>query len=103
MLPFTSYGLPWSQTRRTASSPLFDLSSGGVCPAGNVTISAVSSYLTISPLPINRRYIFCGTFPKIALGGRYPPPCPMMSGLSSVKIFTAIVFFTLAPKTQKFL
>jgi len=30
-----------------------------------------------------RRYIFCGTFPGIAPGGRYPPPCPAEPGLSS--------------------
>ena len=29
------------------------------------------------------RYNFCGTFPRITPGGRYPPPCPAESGLSS--------------------
>jgi len=58
MLPFTSNGLPWSQAKRTTSSPLFDLSSGGVYPAKNVTIFAVSSYLTISPLPSRLGGIF---------------------------------------------
>ncbi len=39
----------------------------------------VSSYLTVSPLPAKafadprRRSIFCGTFPALAGGGRYPP------------------------------
>ena len=44
--------------------------------------SAVSSYLTFSPLPSVEirtdnalwRYAFCGTFPEIALAGRYPAP-----------------------------
>jgi len=27
--------------------------------------------------------VFCGTFPGVAPGGRYPPPCPMELGLSS--------------------
>src|SRR5947207_9368142 len=46
----------------------------------------VSSYLTVSPLPARqagRRFVFCGTFPSLAGGGRYPPPCPAESGLSS--------------------
>lgn len=31
----------------------------------------------------NRRYPFCCTFPVLANGGRYPPPCPLKPGLSS--------------------
>ena len=34
---------------------LFDLSPGGVCPAGPVTRSAVRSYRTVSPLPLALR------------------------------------------------
>jgi len=31
-----------------------------------------------------RRYVFCGTFPDPQrVGGRYPPPCPVVLGLSS--------------------
>ena len=55
----------------------------------SVTTLAVSSYLTISPLPIlsrGRRYLFCGTFPGIAPGGSYPPHRPAESGLSSALI-----------------
>ena len=33
-----------------------------------------------------RRYVFCGTFPRIAPGGRYPPRCPLESGLSSTHV-----------------
>ncbi len=33
-----------------------------------------------------RRYVFCGTFPGIAPGGRYPPRCPVESGLSSTHV-----------------
>ena len=49
----------------------------------------VSSYLTVSPLPLQasleRRFVFCGTFPTRPKprGGRYPPPRPMESGRSS--------------------
>ena len=67
---------------------LFSLSPGGVCPATAVTRGAVSSYLTFSTLPspvrlASRRCVFCGTFPDLAIGGRYPPPCPLEPGLSS--------------------
>jgi hypothetical protein len=43
----------------------------------------VVSYTTLSPLPLARRFAFCGTFPRVAPGGRYPPPRPVESGLSS--------------------
>ena len=29
------------------------------------------------------RFVFCGTFPRVTPGGRYPPPCPVEPGLSS--------------------
>lgn len=29
------------------------------------------------------RSVFCGTFPEVTLGGRYPRPCPAETGLSS--------------------
>ena len=47
--------------------PLFGLAPGGVCRAIDLTADAVSSYLTISPLPVRHGElglcIFCGTFP----------------------------------------
>lgn len=43
----------------------------------------VVSYTTLSPLPLSRRFAFCGTVPRVAPGGRYPPPRPVESGLSS--------------------
>jgi len=71
---------------------LLGLAGGGVCPAGAVTDAAVRSYRTISPLPplfcfaccrdLRRETqrqakskqrglcIFCGTFPRVAPGGR---------------------------------
>ena len=48
--------------RRAASRSLFDLAPNGVYPASAVTLGAVGSYPTISPLPLTRRYNFCGTF-----------------------------------------
>ena len=66
------------------------LARGGVYLAMLVTKHAVRSYRTISPLPVNtrvfhRRSTLCGTepWPAIKAGGRYPPPCPTVSGLSS--------------------
>src|SRR4051812_30037992 len=32
---------------------------------------------------LSRRSVLCGTFPRVTPGGRYPPPCPVESGLSS--------------------
>src|SRR5579862_6644350 len=61
LLPGSS-NLPGSPTERTAPSPLFGLAPRGVCPAGRIAPAAVRSYRTFSPLPRERRYIFCGTF-----------------------------------------
>ncbi len=61
---------------------LLGLAPSGVYHASPVTSPAVSSYLTFSPLPC-RRYIFCGTFLRVAPSGYYPPLFPMESGRSS--------------------
>ena len=56
--------------RLPSRSSLLDLAPGGVCPATSVTRGAVRSYRPISPLPssfLERRYNFCGTFPKASL------------------------------------
>ena len=57
--------------------PLFGLAPGGVCRAASVTVRAVRSYRTLSPLPgpKARRSALCGTFPGVAPAGRYPAPC----------------------------
>ena len=70
---------------RTRPRPhgLLGLAPGGVCRAGTVTDAAVSSCLTVSPSPISRQFVFCGTVPRVSPGGRYPPPCPVEPGLSS--------------------
>ena len=62
---------------------LFGLAPGGVYHAAAVTVGAVRSYRTLSPLPAaatrawqpDRRFAFCGTFPGVAPAGRYPAPC----------------------------
>src|SRR6266704_4566122 len=71
LLPGSS-DLPESKTERTAPPLLFGLAPRGVCPAGRIAPSAVRSYRTISPLPRERRYIFCGTFREIRFE-RIPP------------------------------
>ena len=76
-----------------AGKGLLGLARGGACRASTVTGRAVGSYPTISPLPVpvssagHRRCDFCGAVPDDAVtsvaGGRYPPPCPAVLGLSS--------------------
>jgi len=74
-------------SRRNPAPPLFGLAPGGVCRAAGVAAGAVRSYRTFSPLPplrlpprergrtdTGRRLVLCGTFPKLALAGRYPAP-----------------------------
>jgi hypothetical protein len=57
---------------------------GFAVPQG-VTTCAVRSYRTFSPLPAvaGRRFVFCGTFRRLAPPRRYLAPCPMEPGLSS--------------------
>jgi len=47
----------------------------------------VVSYTTVSPLPVpegHRRSALCCTFHRVSPPGRYPAPCPVESGLSSM-------------------
>ena len=46
-----SSDLPGSVTERAAPPPLFGLAPHGVYPASQITLTAVRSYRTISPLP----------------------------------------------------
>jgi len=83
--PCSSSNLPRNRAGH-ASVPLFDLAPGGVYHATSVTSCAVRSYRTFSPLPAisGRRYIFCGTFRRLAPPRHYLAPCPMEPGLSSI-------------------
>src|SRR6185436_6105381 len=71
LLPGSS-DLPESKAERTAPPLLFGLAPRGVCPANRIAPAAVRSYRTFSPLPRERRYIFCGTFREIHFE-RIPP------------------------------
>jgi hypothetical protein len=88
--PTPSSSLPaasWSG--RAVPRCLFGLAPAGVCHAADVTICAVSSYLTISPLPVpgepdHWRFAFCCTVRRgIASPRRYLAARPMEPGLSS--------------------
>ena len=83
--PCTSSNLPGNGAGRTIVS-LFGLAPGGVFPATTVANRAVRSYRTISPLPASWRYIFCGTFRRLAPPRRYLASCPMEPGLSSPRL-----------------
>ncbi len=82
MSPCNSSGLPGNDAGHT-NVPLFGLAPDGVYPAIAVTSHAVRSYHTISPLPLARRYIFCGTFRRLTSPRRYLASCPAEPGLSS--------------------
>src|SRR5699024_7735905 len=41
---------------------------------------------TLTARHAGRRFAFCGTFPRVTPGGRYPPPCPVEPGRSSVRV-----------------
>ena len=74
-----------TQTKIGVIQSLFGFAPGGVYLAIYVTINAVRSYRTFSPLLTNQRYIFCGTFPKVAFAGCYPAPLLLETGLSSLQ------------------
>ena len=120
-----SSNLPGRCTRRTASRrhavshmtiyALLGLASGGVYRAEPVTRSAGAllphRFTLTSSKPFRGkpqgdfdvwRSTFCGTFPVLANGGYYPPPCPVKPGLSSLNgselPLTAIVWLT--PRTE---
>ena len=108
-LPRTSSDLPEdlgragrSQTleRESAVVFLFGLASGDAYPAGDVTITAVGSYPTVSPLPDPRRLdwgpialAIGGLFSVVPVSDRsawvLPSALPMKSGLSSRNVTAA--------------
>jgi len=53
-----------------SNTSLFGLAPGGVYPAFHVTMKAVSSYLTISTLPVNGDHSIGGVF-SVALSCSY--------------------------------
>lgn len=85
--PDASSSLPGCDAGHTMHPYLALLRTGFTLPR-TVTSRAVRSYRTISPLPVpgepgHRRYVFCGTFRRLAPPRRYLASCPMEPGLSS--------------------
>ena len=75
-LPARSSGLPGSSASHAHAS-LFGLAPDGVCRAGRVTTSAVSSYLAVSPLPALRLGEDIGGLLSVALS--VTSRCPAVS------------------------
>src|SRR3990172_499144 len=88
-------GPPFSPALQQGIALLFGLAPGGVCQASPSPGCWCALTAPFHPYPAGSpqqereqglptwRYLFCGTFPGVAPGGRYPPPCPVESGLSS--------------------
>ena len=83
-----SCGLPGSH--RAGSTILLGLAPGGVYPAAAsprrwcaLTAPFHHCLFAAHVWPRHRLCRFCGTFPRVSPGGSYPPPCPVVSGLSS--------------------
>jgi hypothetical protein len=47
------------------------------------SLLSIICHLSSTLSPPHRRSTLCCTFPSLAAGGRYPPPCPATPGLSS--------------------
>src|ERR1700690_1506774 len=69
----------WTSPSRV-NDPAWPCTGRGL-PGRRVTATPVRSYRTISPLPVRDSRVaapsavsFCGTFPRVSPGGRYPPP-----------------------------
>jgi hypothetical protein len=78
-------GKPLRKRCRSRAQPLFGLAPGGVCPASHRCRdrgALLPHHFTLTRAK-RGRYIFCGTFPWITPGGRYPPPLSVEPGLSS--------------------
>lgn len=60
-----------------------------------VTIFAVSSYLTFSPLPFKTAVIFCCTFLKVTLTGRYPASLLYGAQTFLVRSLSALLYATI--------
>src|SRR5690606_32877635 len=85
--PFASSGLPGNRAGH-AIVPLFGLAPSGVCPAATRcrTRGALLPHLfTLTRGNPRRRYVFCGTFRRLAPPRRYLALCPVEPGLSSTR------------------
>jgi hypothetical protein len=86
--PRASSGLPGCDAGHI-DAPLFGLAPGGVCRAAaccHPRGALLPHHFTLAcprENPGHRRYVFCGTFRRLAPPRRYLAPCPAEPGLSS--------------------
>jgi len=83
-LPRTSNGQPGPRMARAApSDPIWPFSRRGLpcAPRRRGAGALLPHHFTVTRQ--GERCLFCGTFPGVSPGGRYPPPCPVEPGLSS--------------------
>ena len=84
--PTRRFDAPSQHVPRKASS-LFGLAPCGVYHAAPITGRAVRSYRTFSPLPLSRRYFFCGTGRRLGLN----PNSRTLSGTPLCRVRTFLV------------
>ena len=87
-LPASSGGPPSNTRARTGLRPvpLLDLAPGGVYLAAPVARNAgglLHHRFTLTACRSGRRFVLCGTVPRVTPGGCCPPPCPVEPGPSS--------------------
>ncbi len=85
----------WSTVGPCGKASLFGLAPGGVYQASDVTtgtgallphrftLTRKHRAATLPFCTLAWRFLFCGTFLRVAPTGRYPAPCSMEPGLSS--------------------
>src|SRR6478735_236445 len=79
-------GSPRTLAQRRREPPPLDLAPGGVYLADRVTSAAgglLHHRFTLTAGRSRRRFVLCGTVPRVTPGGCWPPPCPVEPGLSS--------------------
>ena len=92
-LPAHSGGPPSNVRASRASTGLLDLAPGGVYRSGRVTSVAgglLHHRFTLTAGRARWRFVLCGTVPRVAPGGCYPPPCPVEPGPSSGSFLHAV-------------
>ena len=100
-LPTRSSSLPESHNATSRHCFLLGLAPGGVYQAVRVAPNAGGllphrfTLTTRQSMPV-RRLTFCGTFPGLATGRRYRPPCSAEPGLSSREQVTSDHLFDFA-------
>ncbi len=81
----------WKAEACQQHAVLFVLAPGGVCLAAQVTLNSgglLPHRFTLTERA--QRFAFCCTFPSLATGRRYRPPCSTEPGLSSLRYRKAI-------------